>query len=82
MGFVRLNLAYFMSDSEIDYICEAVEFICQFGWMFLPHYKFDVDLGVWVNRVESEQKERAWLGEIDYSSGQMVYLKSTDESAQ
>jgi len=37
--------------------------------MLLPNYKFDVDLGIWVSRDEKEQKQRVWLGEIDYSSG-------------
>ena len=37
----------------------------------MPNYKFDVDLGIWVHRVEHEQQTRMWLGEIDYSSGQM-----------
>ena len=82
MGFVRVNLAYFMSDAEINYICDAIDFVSRFGWMLLPHYKFDFDLGIWVNREESEQKERAWLGEIDYSSGQMQYIKSTSEQAR
>lgn len=35
--------------------------------MFLPNYKFDVDLGIWVHRTEQEQQTRIWLGEIDYS---------------
>jgi hypothetical protein len=39
--------------------------------MFLPNYKFDVDLGIWVSRDEKEQQTRLWLGEIDYSTGQM-----------
>ena len=49
----------------------AIEFVCTFGWMFLPNYKFDVDHGIWVHRLEQEQQTRVWLGEIDYSSGQM-----------
>ena len=49
----------------------AIEFVCKFGWMFLPSYKFDVDLGVWVHRIEQEQQQRIWLGEIDYSQGLM-----------
>ena len=40
--------------------------------MFLPNYKFDVDTGIWISREETEQKTRLWLGEIDYSSGEMT----------
>ena len=71
MGYTRFNLNYFQTDAEIDYVLWALEFVCEFGWMFLPNYKFDVDSGVWVARDEAEQQTRMWLGEIDYSSGQM-----------
>jgi selenocysteine lyase/cysteine desulfurase len=38
LGYTRINLNYFIPDEEIDYILSAVEFIANFGWMFLPHY--------------------------------------------
>ena len=71
MGFTRVNFNYFLTDEDVDYILDAIEFVCQYGWMLLPHYKFDQDIGNWTNREESEQKQRAWLGEIDYSQGSM-----------
>ena len=73
MGFTRVNFNYFMTEEDICYLLDAIEFVCEFGWMFLPHYKFDQDLGVWINRDEVEQKQRSWLGEIDYSGGSMKY---------
>lgn len=76
MGFTRFNLPYFASLEEIDYIIDGIDFVCRFGWMFLPNYKFDVDLGIWVSRDEKEQQTRVWLGEIDYSTG-MMGTKST-----
>ena len=54
MGFTRFNLPYFFTDSEVDYIVSAIEFVSTFGWMFLPNYKFDYDLGIWVSRDEKE----------------------------
>jgi hypothetical protein len=83
IGFTRINFNYFLKDEEIDYICDAIEFLCNYGWMMLPHYKLDKDLGYWKNRDEQETtKHRSWLGEIDYSSGKMKYLKSTDETVR
>jgi len=70
MGFTRFNIPYFFTDEEIEFTIKAIEFVARFGWMFLPNYKFDVDLGIWVSREEKEQKQRIWLGEIDYSEGQ------------
>ena len=55
VGYVRFNIPYFFEDEEIDFVLNAIEFVCKFGWMFLPAYKFDVDLGIWKNRNEQEQ---------------------------
>ena len=50
IGFSRINFNYFISEEEIDYQLKAIEFVSNFGWMFLPHYKFDIDTGLWINR--------------------------------
>mmetsp|Transcript_2682 Transcript_2682/g.4516 ORF Transcript_2682/g.4516 Transcript_2682/m.4516 type:complete len:264 (-) Transcript_2682:972-1763(-) len=78
MGFTRVNFHYCFSEEDVDYILEAIAFISEFGWMFLPHYKFDQDQGFWVHREESEQKQRSWLGDIDYSSGAIAYKRAND----
>lgn len=56
MGFTRVNFGYFMDEEDHLYVLEAIEFVCRYGWMFLPNYKFDVDNGVWVSRDEKEQQ--------------------------
>ena len=71
MGYTRFNFNYFQTEEDMEYVLSALEFVCKFGWMFMPNYKFDVDLGIWVHRLESEQQQRVWLGEIDYSQGFM-----------
>lgn len=35
LGFTRFNLSYFISDEEVDYILNAIEFIANDGWKFL-----------------------------------------------
>lgn len=35
-GFTRFNLAYFISDDEVEYIIKAVKFVSTDGWRFLP----------------------------------------------
>ncbi len=54
MGFTRFNLPYYLNDAEVDYVIKAIEFVAKYGWMLLPNYKFDVDLGIWVSRDEKE----------------------------
>ena len=55
MGYTRLNFNYFQAEEDIEYALKAIEFVAKFGWMFLPNYKFDVDVGIWVHRTEQEQ---------------------------
>ena len=35
-GFTRLNLSFFATDDEIDYVLNAVQFVASEGWKFLP----------------------------------------------
>ena len=41
-GFVRLNLSYFITDEEADFIIEAVKMVATCGWKMLPRYDFNV----------------------------------------
>jgi len=36
VGFTRINFNYFADEKELDYILNALEFICKYGWMLLP----------------------------------------------
>ena len=62
VGFIRVNLNFFLNDTDIDYILSAIEFVSKYGWMFLPHYQFEAETGIWVNREEKESRVRTWLG--------------------
>ena len=35
-GFSRLNLPYFMTDEEADFVIKAVAMVAQNGWKLLP----------------------------------------------
>lgn len=49
-GWVRLNFNYFISESEFDYIVEAVHMIASDGWRLLPLYTYEAETGVWRHR--------------------------------
>jgi selenocysteine lyase/cysteine desulfurase len=38
VGFVRINVPWFLSSEDVDYLLSAIEFVARYGWMFLPHY--------------------------------------------
>jgi len=46
-GFSRLNLAYFASDSEVDFVLSAVADIAKNGWIMLPFYRLNAETGEW-----------------------------------
>lgn len=46
-GWVRVNLNYFCSETEADYIIRAIEFIADEGWKLLPFYDFHAETGIW-----------------------------------
>lgn len=46
-GFARLNLPYFASDAEIDFIINAVIAVARRGWTMLPYYQMNAETGEW-----------------------------------
>jgi selenocysteine lyase/cysteine desulfurase len=54
VGYVRFNVPYFFNDADVDFLLDAIEFVAEFGWLFLPSYKFDYDTGIWKSREEKE----------------------------
>ena len=46
-GWVRLNLHYTLSKEDIDYLITTIEFIAQYGYLFLEKYGFDMKTGEW-----------------------------------
>jgi selenocysteine lyase/cysteine desulfurase len=47
LGFIRLGFNYFISEEVFEYILEAVHFVANHGWRFLPLYRFDPASGLW-----------------------------------
>uniref|UniRef100_A0A7S3MXF4 Uncharacterized protein n=1 Tax=Strombidium inclinatum TaxID=197538 RepID=A0A7S3MXF4_9SPIT len=78
IGFCRLNFNYFFSREDCEYILRCIEFVAEYGWMFLPHYSVNLG-GKWGNIVENQLPRRRWLKEISYDSGKMTYMDSTQK---
>lgn len=76
MGYVRLNFGYHMDQAEVDYILDAIEFVSNYGWLYLPFYTFDKESAEFYAKVDTDHQERNWIGEINYTSGSMVYKNS------
>ncbi|ELT95059.1 hypothetical protein CAPTEDRAFT_204913 [Capitella teleta] len=49
-GFVRFNLAYFLTEETVKYVLHAVSMVASHGWRLLPLYKPDIKTGEWNHR--------------------------------
>jgi len=54
-GWVRVTFAYFMSETVVDYIVEAVDLIATYGHRLLGDYAFDPRSGHWRNRLATAE---------------------------
>ena len=54
LGWARINLHYTLSDEEMDYIIQAIDFIADYGYMFLPFYFFNPKNANWEHVREEE----------------------------
>lgn len=73
-GWVRVNFNYFISDQVRDFILEAVHYVANEGWRFLPYYRFDPLTGLWRHRLPLAEPPLS-LNDIDYSAGEMAYRR-------
>lgn len=71
-GFTRISLPYFINDSELAFIMEAVKMVATEGWKLLPQYVVDLDGSEWRHHSNSISKDRKWLGSIRYVDGKMT----------
>ncbi len=46
-GWVRVNFHYIFSQAQVDFICDAIEFIAEYGHLFLDEYELDIHSGIW-----------------------------------
>ena len=66
-GFSRLNIPWFASDDELDFVMTALEMVASEGWKLLPQYRLNNETGEWKHFENIEYKERKWLGHITYN---------------
>ncbi len=48
-GWCRVNFHYLFSEIEFKFICQAIEFIANYGYLFLREYSFNINSGVWAH---------------------------------
>jgi selenocysteine lyase/cysteine desulfurase len=71
-GWVRVNFNYFLSETQFQFILDAIHLIATDGWRLLPHYTFDPDTGEW-RHIRHNPGGVMRLGEISYRTGKISY---------
>jgi selenocysteine lyase/cysteine desulfurase len=72
-GWSRVNLNYFISAAQADYIAAAVELIAADGYRLLPDYRFDPHTGLW-RHAGGPPRPPLMLSEVSYGpDGEMTY---------
>ncbi|HEX5059685.1 MAG TPA: aminotransferase class V-fold PLP-dependent enzyme [Kofleriaceae bacterium] len=71
-GWVRVNFNYFLSETQFQFLLDAIHLVANDGWRLLPHYTFDPDTGEWRHRAHS-RKHVMSLAEVSYRTGKMEY---------
>lgn len=71
-GFTRISLPYFINDSELAFVMEAVKMVATEGWKLLPQYVVDLNTGEWRHHTNAVFKDRKWLSAVRYIDGKMT----------
>ena len=71
-GYTRLNFPYFYPDYVIDYILDAIIYIANNAYKFLPLYAFKIESGRFYHRNEDTKKK--WLNDILFSNESKIII--------
>jgi selenocysteine lyase/cysteine desulfurase/tRNA(Ile)-lysidine synthase TilS/MesJ len=80
-GYTRVNFPYYYDQYIHDYILDAIEFVANYGHLFLPHYAFKIESSKYYHRNEDEEKRR-WLNQIDFKEGEIIIPSLIKESVE
>lgn len=53
-GWCRVGFHFVMDDEEVQYIIDAINFIADYGFIFMSDYLFDMKTASWVSKKETE----------------------------
>jgi selenocysteine lyase/cysteine desulfurase len=54
-GWLRFNIHYSMTEQEVDFICDSIEFIANYGYLFLDDYILNIKTGKWKHKTYNKK---------------------------
>ena len=82
-GWARINFNYFISEHVFEFLLDAVEFVAEHGWCFLPLYRFSPETGLWRHHAWHQEAPMR-LSDFDWSHDETTIAHShatMDESS-
>lgn len=71
-GWVRVNFNYFISETQFQFLLDAVDWIATHGWKLMPHYTFCPLTAQWRHR-RGRPDPAMRLADVTYRNGRMEY---------
>lgn len=71
-GWVRVNFNYFLSETQFQFLLDAIHFVAEHGWKFLPDYSFCPETGLWRHR-RARTDAAMRLADVTYRTGRMEF---------
>jgi hypothetical protein len=71
-GWVRVNFNYFLSETQFQFLLDAIHLVASEGWKLLPQYRFAPLTGLWHHR-GGRRDPVMRLGHVSYRTGKMEY---------
>lgn len=79
-GWSRVNLNYFISAAQADYIAAAIELLAVDGYRLLPAYRFDPHTGLW-RHTSAPPRPALTLAQVSYGpDGELTYPNRRDRA--
>lgn len=78
-GWCRIGFHYAMDDAEANFVIDAVEFISNFGDLFMPEYDFHLDTGMWTHKTHHAEFDSLDLAEAMTSPPCVMSAVSEDD---
>lgn len=72
-GVVQVDLLWYNETRENEFILDAVAFIAQHGWQFLPQYQFTKSTGEWSHINNLAFGARKALADVRFDGGTMAW---------
>ncbi|XP_028172811.1 uncharacterized protein LOC114361819 isoform X1 [Ostrinia furnacalis] len=71
-GFCRVSLPFFMSESELAFVLEALKMVATEGWKILPQYVVNPQTGQWRHHTCSILRDKKSLYSLRFNDGKVT----------